>query len=62
MLTKEQRIEEIKIRIKNNEDVYNRLKEKISIYDRSLVVIQDSIMFLKDELKKLEEEELCHQK
>ena len=56
MLTKEQRIEEIKIRIKNNKDMYNRLKDKISIYDKVLVVIQDNILFLKEELKKLEEE------
>ena len=61
MLTKEQRIEEIKIRIKNNEDMYNRLKDKISIYDKVLVATQDNILFLKEELKKLEKE-LCHQK
>ena len=56
MLTKEQRIEEIKIRIKNNEDMYNRLKEIISKDDKVLVAIQESIIFLKNKLKKLEEE------
>lgn len=57
MPTKEQRIKEIKIKIKNNEDMYNRLKDIVSKDDKVLVAIQESIMFFKDELKKLEEEE-----
>lgn len=57
MPTKEQRIEEIKIRIKNNEAIYNRLKDIISIHDKIFVKVQEKIMLLKEELKKLEGEE-----
>lgn len=54
MLTKEQRIKEIKIRIKNNEDMYNRLKDIASKDDKVLVAIQENIRFLKNRLEKLE--------
>lgn len=56
MLSKEERIEELKLRIKSNVDMYDRLKDICSKDDKVLLAIQESIAHLREKLEKFEEE------
>lgn len=56
MLTKEERMQDIKTRIKCNEDMFDRLKDIVSKDDKVMIAIKENIAFLEEKLEKLEEE------
>lgn len=56
MLSKEERMQHIKERIKFNEDMYDRLKDIASKDDKVMIAIKENIAFLKEKLEKLEKE------
>jgi uncharacterized coiled-coil protein SlyX len=56
MLTKEERMQDIKARIKFNEDMYDRLKDIVSKDDKVMIAIKQNIAWLKEKLEKLEKE------
>ena len=56
MPTKEYQIKELKIKIKNLEEMYDRLKDICSKEDQVILAIQENIDSLKERLERLERE------
>lgn len=56
MPTKEYLIQHLKVRIKFNEDMFDRLKDMFSNGDMVMKAIQENIALLKEKLKELEKE------
>ena len=56
MPTKEYQIKELKIKIENLEEMYDRLNDICSKEDRVILAIQENINLLKERLKRLENE------
>ena len=56
MLSKEERMQHIKERIKFNEDMFDRLKDLFSKEDKVMIAIKNNIALLKEKLEKLEKE------
>lgn len=56
MLSKEERIQQIKEKIKFNEDLYDRLKDMFSNVDMVMIAIEENIAWLKEKLERLEKE------
>lgn len=56
MPTKEYLIQDLKARIKLNEDMFDRLKDMFSNADRVMIAIEENIASLKEKLEILEKE------
>lgn len=60
MPTKEYLIQEIKTRIKFNEDMLDRLKDIFSNNDMVMIAIEENIALLKEKLEALEAEDVIN--